>query len=51
MKKHEYLSNIPNDDSNSVILNEQCLILPSFPELTNGQIDFICDKIIKYVKK
>ena len=51
MKKHEYISHIPNDDSNSVKLNEQCIILPSYPQLTDSQVDFIGNKILKYLKK
>jgi len=50
MKKHKYISNIPNVDTNSVKLNEQCIILPSFPELTDSQVDFIGNKIILYLK-
>jgi perosamine synthetase len=51
MKKHKYLSHISNEDSNSTKLSEQCVILPSYPELTNSQIDYISDKIIKFIKK
>lgn len=51
MKKHEYLSHIKNFDDNSVKLNEQCLILPSYPQLTDSQVNFIGNKIIKYLKK
>lgn len=51
IKKHKHLSYIPNSDVNSVKLNEQCLILPSYPQLTNSQIDFIGNKIINYLKK
>ena len=51
MKKHKYISHIPNDDSNSVKLNEQCIILPSYPQLTDSQVDFIGNKILKYLKK
>ena len=51
MKKHNYLSHINNNDENSVLLNHQCIILPSYPQLTNSQVDFISDKIIKYLKK
>jgi len=50
MKKHEYLSHIPNEDSNSIKLSEQCII-PSYPQLTNSQIDFIGNKILKYLNK
>jgi perosamine synthetase len=49
MKKHKYISHILNKDYNSVILNEQCIILPSYPQLTNGQVNFISDKILKFI--
>ena len=51
MKKHDYLSHINNDDSVAKQLNDQCLILPSFPQLTESQVDFIGDKILKYITK
>ena len=51
MKKHDYLSHIENQDSVAKQLNDQCLILPSFPQLTESQVTFIGDKILKYIKK
>lgn len=51
MNKHSYLSHIKNVDIVAKQLNEQCLILPSFPQLSEGQIDFIGNKILKYIKK
>jgi perosamine synthetase len=50
IKKHDYISHIPNEDTNSVMLSEQCLILPSYPQLTDSQVDFIAGKIINYLK-
>ena len=49
INKHEYLSDIYNETKNSETLQNQCLILPSFPELTKGQINFICEKIKKFI--
>jgi dTDP-4-amino-4,6-dideoxygalactose transaminase len=49
MKKHSHLSHINNDDKNAILLNHQCMILPSYPQLTNSQIDYITDKIIKHI--
>jgi dTDP-4-amino-4,6-dideoxygalactose transaminase len=49
IKKHKYISHIPNKDYNSCILNKQCIILPSYPQLTNGQVNFISDKILKFI--
>jgi perosamine synthetase len=51
MNKHDYLSHIPNEDIIARKLNEQCLILPSFPQLTESQVNFIGDKILKYITK
>ena len=51
MKKHDYLSHIENQDSVAKQLNDQCLILPSFPQLTESQVTFIGGKILKYIKK
>ena len=48
--QHEYLSYISCENTNAKILQSQCLILPSFPELTNSQVMFICDKIKKFLK-
>lgn len=49
MKKHKYISHISNEDQNSLKLNEQCLIIPSYPQLTNSQVEFISEKIISFV--
>ena len=51
MKKHNYLSHINNEDFVAKQLNDQCLILPSFPQLTESQVTCIGDKILKYIKK
>ena len=51
MKQHKYMSHIPNQDTNSVLLSQQCIILPSFPQLTDSQINFIGNKIIKHIRK
>lgn len=45
IKKHKHLTDLICDTENSEILESQCLILPSFPELTKNQINFICDKL------
>jgi perosamine synthetase len=51
MKKHKYISHISNKDYNSIKLNEQCIILPSYPQLTISQVDFIIDRILKFIHK
>jgi perosamine synthetase len=50
MNRHDYLSNIKNEDKVAKQLRNQCLILPSFPQLTESQINFIGNKIIKFIK-
>jgi len=49
--KHQYLSHIKCDTTNADILQSQCLILPSYPELTKSQITFICNKIKRFLIK
>jgi dTDP-4-amino-4,6-dideoxygalactose transaminase len=49
INKHQFLSNIKNNSTNSEILQRQCLILPSYPELTKGQIIYVCEKIKKFI--
>jgi dTDP-4-amino-4,6-dideoxygalactose transaminase len=50
IKKHSYLTNIKCETKNAEILQSQCIILPSFPNLTKSQIIFICNTIKKYQK-
>lgn len=42
---HNYMRNLHCKTINADILQKQCLILPSYPNLTSSQISFICDKI------
>jgi perosamine synthetase len=46
---HRYLNHIDCDIKNATTLNHQCLILPSYPELTKSQIFYICEKIKKFL--
>ena len=49
--QHEYLKSIKClSNKNSNILQNQCLIVPSYPTLSESQISFICDKIIYFLK-
>jgi perosamine synthetase len=48
--KHNYLSSHKCEIKNAEILQEQCLILPSFPELTKSQITYITNKIKSFFK-
>lgn len=45
---HKHLSSIKTIKTNAEILQSQCLILPSYPELTKSQVSFICDKIKQF---
>jgi perosamine synthetase len=47
---HNHLKHINCDITNSKILNNECVILPSYPELKEFEISYICDIIKKYVK-
>ena len=49
INKHKFLSQIKNSSSNSEALQKQCLILPSYPELTKGQVNYVCEKIKKFL--
>jgi perosamine synthetase len=48
--KHDYLSNHKCQITNAEKLQEQCIILPSFPELTKSQIIYITNKIKSFFK-
>ncbi len=50
LTKHKHFSSYELDNTNSVQLNNQCLLLPSYPELTTSQINYITNKIIKFNK-
>ncbi len=49
INKHNHLNKIKCEVSNANILQKECLILPSFPELKDGQIEFICEKILSKI--
>ena len=51
INKHDYLKHIVCDTTNAKLLQSQCLILPSYPELTKSQIIYICDKIKYFLNK
>lgn len=46
---HEHLKHIKGDTTMALKLNHQCLILPSFPELTRSQVLTVCRKIREFV--
>lgn len=49
INNHRHLKNITSINTNSDILQKECLILPSYPDLKNGQVDFIIEKISKII--
>jgi perosamine synthetase len=51
INKHPYLNHIKCETNNADLLQDQCLILPSYPELTKSQITFICNKIKTFLNK
>ena len=47
INKHQHLK-INKEFKNSILLYNEVIILPSYPTLTNNQINFICEKINKF---
>jgi perosamine synthetase len=47
---HSHLKHIKCDTTNATILNNECVILPSYPELKDFEITYICDIVKKFVK-
>lgn len=47
---HKHLDHIKCETTNAEILNKECVILPSYPELKDFEITYICDIIKKFVK-
>ncbi|MEO0311088.1 MAG: hypothetical protein RIQ89_745 [Bacteroidota bacterium] len=46
---HQHLAHITGDHTIATQLNHQCLMLPSFPTLTKGQVKLICNTIKNYM--
>ena len=46
-KKHNHL-NFSGEDKIATLLNSQVVVFPSYPELTNFEIEYICDKIKQF---
>ncbi|MFM7218553.1 MAG: DegT/DnrJ/EryC1/StrS family aminotransferase [Bacteroidota bacterium] len=51
INQHPYLKDVKGEMKVATQLNHQCLILPSFPELTRGQVLSVCRKIREFVTK
>ncbi len=50
INQHAHLSTIKSDNTVADMLNHQCLILPSFPELTRSQILTVTRKIKDFLR-
>ena len=48
-KRHKHI-NFEGNDRVASIINSQVVVFPSFPELQNEEIDYICKKIISFRK-
>jgi perosamine synthetase len=48
--KHDYLKNMITETKNAETLQNQCIIFPSYPDLTRSQIKFITSKIKSFLK-
>ncbi|MFM2207333.1 MAG: hypothetical protein RL213_1308 [Bacteroidota bacterium] len=48
--RHEHLKHLRGEMKTAVQLNDQALMLPSFPELTRGQVLSVCRKIKEFLK-
>jgi perosamine synthetase len=48
---HRHLENIPSINTNADILQSQCIILPSYPDLKDSQIDYITHKVLSFLEK
>jgi perosamine synthetase len=51
INKHNHLSHIHCENKNANLLQDQCLILPSYPEITESQINYISNKIKNFLIK
>lgn len=49
-KKHAHI-NFSGEDEVATTLNNEIVIFPSYPELKDEEIDYICDKILKFEKE
>ena len=48
---HDHLKDIESINTNADLLMSQVIILPSYPDLSESQIDFICDLIKDFFRK
>ncbi len=48
--RHSHLSSFNTPAPNAVTLNEQCVMLPSYPELKKEEVMYICNKIKSFLR-
>jgi perosamine synthetase len=48
IKKHSHLMNLDCETTCAEKLNKEVLLLPSYPDLTINQVDYICESIKKF---
>lgn len=48
---HNHLKDVKSINKNADILMSQIILLPSYPELSNSQFDFICGMIKYFFRK
>lgn len=51
MNQHPYLAGIKGEMTIAAQLNHQAVMLPSFPELTRGQVLSVCRKIKEFLRR
>ena len=47
---HKHLKNYCSSNDISALLNKECIILPSFPELTNFEVEQIAAEVLNYAE-
>lgn len=50
VNRHDHLKKIKCETKNSTLLNKECVILPSYPDLREVEIEYITDCVKKYIK-
>jgi perosamine synthetase len=50
LTKHKHLEHIACTIKNADILNKECIILPSYPDITDNEIEYITDCVKKYYR-
>ena len=51
IREHKHLNFINTDDNVAKRLSDEIVVLPSYPELTRSELDYIIEKVMKYREK